>query len=135
MLRNATSTLPPALRRTHTPFARLLAFALFALVTYTATIGAVHTHGGTAPTPSRFVAAANFAKPHGDNSSLKQQFNGDDCLICQLQSHLSGGLFTDLPRVTLLSKQPAILFSSAVPVLSQTCTSQRGRAPPANSLS
>jgi len=113
----------------------MLAFALLGLVTYTATIGAVHTHGGKAPTPSHFAGATNFVKSNGDNSSLRKQFNGDDCLICQLQGHLSGGLFTDLPRVTLPQKQPAISLAAAVPVLSQICTSQRGRAPPANSLS
>jgi len=113
----------------------MLAFALLTLVAYTATIGAVHTHGGNTPTSSRFVGAIDFVKSNDDSSSLRKQFNGDDCLICQLQGHLSGGLFTDSPRVALPQKQPAISLAAAVPLLSQTSTSRRGRAPPANSLS
>ncbi|MGI8654943.1 MAG: hypothetical protein ACR2LC_06965 [Pyrinomonadaceae bacterium] len=122
-------------RRAQAPFARMLAFALLTLVAYTATIGAVHTHGGNAPTSSRFFGATNFVKPHGDNSSLSNHRHSDDCLICQLQSHLSCGLFSDLPRVTLSQKQTASSLAAAVPLLSQTSTSRRGRAPPANSLS
>jgi hypothetical protein len=113
----------------------MLAFALLALVAYTATIGAVHTHGGNAAISLRFVGATNFIKANDDSSSLRKQFNGDDCLICQLQGHLSGGLFTDLPCFTLPQKQPAISLAIAFPALSQTRTSRRGRAPPANSLS
>jgi hypothetical protein len=94
-----TSILYSTHRRTHATFAPIGVRAL-ALVAYTATIGAVHTHGGNAPTPSRFVGATNFVKSSGDNS-LSNHRHSDDCLICQLQSHLSCGLFSDLPRVTL----------------------------------
>lgn len=120
--------------RRHAPLARVLAFVLLAVVSYTATAESVHRHGRLALTPSVSSAAA-VAPSGGADSAVNDSPALGECLICQLRQNLSSGLLSALPQ--LVAPRPHAELSRAVALLSVSRfeAPRRGRAPPAASLS
>jgi hypothetical protein len=128
-----TSKTRSALRTKHAPLARLLAFVLLALVTYSATAESTHKHGNISlDRPSQSAPA--FEASSDAESSLKDSRTFGDCLICQLHQHLSVTLFSSLPQVIAPPVQTAHTPAVELTYLSQSDTPRRGRAPPLASL-
>jgi len=122
-----------ALRIKHAPLARLLAFVLLVLVTYSATAEAAHKHGNV--TLNRASNAAPAFSTNGDaGSTLKESRTFGDCLICQLHQHLSISLFSSPPQLVAPPVQIAQTPAAELSYLSQSDTPRRGRAPPLASL-
>jgi hypothetical protein len=122
--------------RRHTPLTRVLAFLLFALITYGATAETVHSHGGLLLSPDVTATRTPAASDPGDaNSSSQQKRTINECAVCQLHQHLSNTLFSALPWTTPPSAQSAPTPAGSASYFSLTSTPQRGRAPPPASLS
>ncbi|HEV7373731.1 MAG TPA: DUF2946 family protein [Pyrinomonadaceae bacterium] len=128
-----SKTRSSALRTKHAPLARLLAFVLLVLVTYSATAEAAHKHGNLMLARASQTAPA-FGTNNDDGSALKDSRTFSDCLICQLHQHLSISLFSSLPQVVAPLAQIARTPAAELSYLSQSDTPRRGRAPPFASL-
>jgi hypothetical protein len=128
-----SKTRTSALRTKHTPLARLLAFVLLALVTYSATAEAAHKHGNV--TLDRAGHSAPAFSTNGDaGSSLKESRTFGDCLICQLHQHLSVTLFSSPPQVVAPPVQMAHMPAVELSYISQSDTPHSGRGPPLSPL-
>lgn len=111
-------------------------FLLLASVLFSATFGAVHTHGS--PSAGTLTRAgkteSSFRAGDLNGNQTGDPLRAGDCAICQLHQQLSGGLlygpvFLPAPpaehaAVSLVAD--AYLYTSAAP--------RRGRAPPQTSL-
>ena len=111
---------------------RLLSFLLLSSIAFSATFGAVHTHGsrlsGPAASASNAAGSVRAGDPAGGQTG--GPLRAGDCSICQLQRQLSGGLlygpvFTPAPPAEHAASAPV-----TVPYLSTDSTPRRGRAPP-----
>ena len=99
------------LRPRHARTSRLLAFVLLALVTYAATAETTHNHGNFLIKGAGLAATA-VSNSADTGSALKDSRAFGDCLICQLQQHLSLSLFSSLPQAvapqTQALRMPAV---------------------------
>jgi hypothetical protein len=113
----------------------LLAFALLALVTYSATVNVVHRHGNLLLKPAaQTITAAAVSEPGDANSSLNDSRSLGDCLICQLHQNLSTTLFSPQPQLIAPVAQARQIPAAEISYLSQSNTPRQGRAPPLTSL-
>lgn len=128
-----TSNTELAVSRPTAPLARIVAFVLLALVTYTATAEAVHKHGGLLLAPANSFVPAFDSSGDADSSANDSRASGE-CLICQLRQNFSISLLSPLPQ--LIAPQDPMMRSlaAALPCASRADAPQRGRAPPLASL-
>jgi hypothetical protein len=117
-------------------FAHALSCLLLSTLVFSATFGAVHSHGTEAPCRAApFAGGVNFVAPaDGGGPSGENPLESKDCSICQLHRNLSGGLlygpvFTPAPPA-----QHSVSSVISVPYASVSATPRRGRAPPPTSL-
>ena len=116
----------------HARIARLLSFLLLSSIAFSATFGAVHTHGSRSVGPAAHASKASGFVRAGDppGGQTGGPLRAGDCSICQLQRQLSGGLlygpvFTPAPPA-----EHAAAALVTVPYVSTVSTPRRGRAPP-----
>jgi uncharacterized membrane protein len=128
-----TSKTTATLRTQAAPYARLLAFVLLVLIAYTTTVEAAHNHDNLAFNRADSTASAISNSSDAD-SSLKESQAYGDCLICQLQQHLSTTLFSTPPRIILQQTETTQTLAPEVSYPSHPNTPRRGRAPPIPSL-
>lgn len=116
----------------HTPRVRALACFLFSLIAFTSVVEAAHNHGGV--TVGRPDAHQTFDQRRDADTTGGRLPDGDGCLICQLQTHLTGGLLYG-PFHLLAPKQRRVCVSAETfSYLSVVCGTGLGRAPPLTSL-
>jgi len=114
---------------------RALAYVLFAGIVYSATFGAVHSHGNvSSPSLPHELAATQQA---GSLSGLPFQTDSseNDCLICVLHRQFSGSIvhapaFLAAPFSEIAFISTPTIFSYSGAVISRPIARQSGRAPP-----
>jgi hypothetical protein len=118
------------------PLARALVFLLLSSILFSATFGAVHTHGS--PTGGTRASAVK-SEPSVRAGDLSGGHSGDpqsagDCSICQLHQQLSGGLLYGPVFIPAPPVEHATVPTVNVSYLSASSAARRGRAPPQTSL-
>ena len=120
----------------HAPLARALVFLLLSSILFSATFGAVHTHGSPAGQTRASAVKSETSARAGD---LSGSHNGGpqsagDCSICQLHQQLSGGLLYGPVFIPAPPVEHAAVPTVNVSYLSASSAARRGRAPPQTSL-
>src|SRR5664279_6155791 len=121
--------------RTRTIVERALAYVLFVGIVYSATFGAVHSHGDDPTTLYPHQLAAT--QQAGSLSELPFQTDSSehDCLICVLHRQFSSSIvhapvFLVGPSTDIAVVSAPTIFTYTGAVISRPTTRLSGRAPP-----
>ena len=106
---------------------RALSYLLLLLISYGATVEAVHTHGAVAPDRTGVPSISDAGQ---SQSSDKDHFQHSECSMCEFQQQLFDGLvnaplFERTPLAEIAFVSTLTLFHS-----STSTTPRSGRAPP-----
>ena len=128
---NVTCRTLLGLSRRNGNYRRVLGCLLLLMITYGATVEAMHSHGRIAPDRPDIAAISDAS---GSRSSNTRNSHQTECPICQLQQQLFNGLvhaplFASTPSAQIARVDtPTVIY----PLISTT--PRRGRAPPPASL-
>jgi hypothetical protein len=105
----------------------VLGYLLLVIITCTATMETVHSHGTGSPDPHGVAA---FRDADGSHPSHTGHSHLTECSMCEFQQHLFNGL-VHAPRFALTpSAQIASTWVPTVPNSSSSIKRPSGRAPP-----
>ena len=111
-----------------TPVQRVLAAVWLVLLTYCATFQIIHTH--VSSSLGFCISESAFSYDTSD-SSAHHMHQDDECLICQLQRHLSTNILPDKPRILELPETQLLHFVQSIRGHRLSYVAPiRGRAPP-----
>ena len=113
--------------------ARVLVYALLALISFNATVEAVHNHDYFLGRETQ-SARASIGDASDSDARANQSKQSGECLICQLQRQMVGALiaappFLSKPLAQAPLAQTPLIFDGSI-----AQTPSRGRAPPSASL-
>jgi hypothetical protein len=114
----------------------VLSCLLLSSLIFSATFGVLHRHDPNVTRRATIESAdvGAVVPTDGSGSQTNDPLQSKDCSICQLQRHLSSGLFYGPVFISAPPSEHAFELIISASYLSAPDNPQRGRAPPQTSL-
>ena len=105
---------------------RALGCLLLLIITFGATVEAVHSHGSVASHSSGFAAISDAGGSDSDTNHSQHR----ECVICQFQQQLFNGIVHAPLFIVAPSTRIAFVFTPTILYTSSPTSRPSGRAPP-----